>query len=291
MHVQFDTSSISEALRTDERTHELVVAARRGRWKISVSVPVFLEMFATSSAERQVERCQQLMKLIELAGYNFFLGNAPDAAWHVELDQVLMQPLAVPSKWQRGLLGGVQHVAKTGQSGEVGFDVMGNWVREWKTRLRAYWASLRVELQAEFESDGRSVSKLGKGLDTYGPQDVPEQLYRHMLERWIGRPAFPLRRLYKDRERFLCIRAWAALAHLGLYSEWLPPRLRNQHSNTEWMRSDENNWYDAAVASAAAYADRFVTEDRNLTQRCRWLRRHGCLRMRTLSLEELFAQP
>lgn len=64
----------------------------------------------------------------------------------------------------------------------------------------------------------------------------------------------------------------------------------NGWKEARWMKSDRNNWFDAGVAASAAYMDAFVTKDKNLMKRCRWLRKHGCLTFETVTLEQLYAR-
>jgi hypothetical protein len=131
---------------------------------------------------------------------------------------------------------------------------------------------------------------LGIELEKYGPRSIPDYIFERTLRDFADRPGFLMKRLYRDRDRFLSLRAWAALIHMELLSDSIPPDLRNQHHITSWLKSDRNNRFDAGIAASAAYVDAFVTQDDNLTKRCRWLRKHGCLLFETMTLEQLYAR-
>jgi predicted nucleic acid-binding protein len=288
MKIQLDTSSISEVLKTNETLLSFVTLAQRRRWKVSISRLVLQELFVTSAREWQVARCEQLLKLSEQLRGAFLIASSAREVWPIELDQRVSAALATPDFLKA--MSQIRHVALTGKSEETELPLLGTAAREWKEAREEKSVLERAQGRAFFTQEGMTARGIGVELEKYGPRSIPEWIFESALRDLAGRPSFLVRRLYRERDRFLSLRAWAALIHMVMYADSIPPDLRTQHPNTSWLRSDRNNWFDAGVAASAAYVDAFITQDGNLTKCCRWLRKHQCLAFETMTLEQLYAR-
>lgn len=287
MKIQLDTSSVSEVMKTDEALDSFVAMARKRRWKVSISRFV-LEELLSGSAEKQITACGQLFRLAERLRDVFLIACSARQLWPLELDQCISAVLPV-SDFSTAM-SQIQHVALTRRIEGTDLSQIANTVKGWKQDREEKSVLMRAQGRAFFKQEGMTALGLGIELEKYAPKMIPDWILESAIKELAGRPSFIVKRIYRERDRFLSLRAWAALSHMVMFSDSIPPDLRNQHPITSWMKSDRNNWFDAGVAASAAYVDAFVTQDANLTKRCRWLRKRGCLTFETLTLEQLYAR-
>ncbi|WP_225411677.1 hypothetical protein [Stigmatella hybrida] len=274
-------------MKTDEALDLFVAMVRKKRWKVSISRLV-LEELLSCSAEKQIAACGQLFRLAERLRDVFLVACSARQLWPLELDQCISAVLPAPDF--STAMSQIQHVALTGKIEGTDLSQIAHTVKGWKQDREEKSVLERVQGRAFFEQQGMSARGLGIELGKYGPRSIPEWFLESALRELAGRPSFFVKRFYRERDRFLSLRAWAALSHMVMFSDSIPPDWRNQHPITSWMKSDRNNWFDAGVAASAAYVDAFVTQDANLTKRCRWLRKRECLTFETLTLEQLYAR-
>ncbi|NTX33043.1 hypothetical protein HUA78_01195 [Myxococcus sp. CA033] len=287
MEIQFDTDAMSNLLCRPAALTALIRAARHGAWSVFISLDVLSELLSSSSQKHLRARAEGLLRLFaELEG-QFHTSLGTSEIWPVELDRVVASTPRAPKKRDESVrtvltdLVRARDPTATGAR-EVREELMGKkavWEQQ-AIQDRRRFRDLFIEKRLKFRS-------LVSELRAYGPSMVPEGIYTIVLRDIVERPHFPVSKLFRNTRRYRSIRTWAALQHLMMFAETVPPDILNQHPMGRWLRSGRNDVFDAAVAAGAAYSDLLVTEDAILTERCRFLRNRQCIGFRPIGLDEL----
>lgn len=287
MHIQLDTSSLSEAVKDEALLGTLIEAAKRHRWVLSISRFAFDEFMAAGQRERLVAKCAALVRLQRGLQGRLIYSASARKLFASDLDGRLRG--IVPSDDHETITRITRYVGATGRVEDTTLRLLGPYITAWKESNEADSRIRRSDGYELFRNEGFTAKSIGETLSHFIPSDVPSFIYESLVSDLAGRPRFPLWRIHGNPRRYRIVRAWASLAYLVMFSDAVPPAQRNQHEITKWMKPDRNNWFDAGVAASAAYAAVFVTDDRNLATRCKWLRERRCISFETKTLAELLA--
>jgi len=286
MHVQFDTQAIGLILDRDDLAEALADAASRENWFLSVSRTVLDETFAMNNERFQLERARRLLQLRLRLRNKFFLALSLHDLIDKELSERIHSPVELPPAENQLLYGLLDMAVSAGNRQVSHLGEVPTWVRNWKDLREVDSVKHRQESATLYKKQGWKVRTIGETLDRYSMKDL-DWLIAAIVRRRFKRERYQMSSIHARPKRFKALLSWAALATLVMYSEFIPNDRLHEHPNTRMLRRTRNDWYDAAVAAAAAYSDVLVTGDVILSQRCAFLRQRGQLHFRTITLTEL----
>jgi len=286
MHVQFDTQAIGLILDRDDLAEALADAASRENWFLSVSRTVLDETFAMNNERFQLERARRLLQLRLRLRNKFFLALSLHDLIDKELSERIHSPVELPPAENQLLYGLLDMAVSAGNRQVSHLGEVPTWVRNWKDLREVDSVKHRQESATLYKKQGWKVRTIGETLDRYSMKDL-DWLIAAIVRRRFKRERYQMSSIHARPKRFKALLSWAALATLVMYSEFIPNDRLHEHPNTRMLRRTRNDWYDAAVAAAAAYSDVLVTGDVILSQRCAFLRQRGQLHFCTITLTEL----
>ncbi|HEX5750742.1 MAG TPA: hypothetical protein VFZ09_31240 [Archangium sp.] len=286
MDALLDTSSLSAAIDNDKAVAAFTGLVRRSKMRFLIAREALDEAFAGVSGEKLVQKALRLERLFAS------LGSAIDVA---ELGNVICM-LEAKGRIASTPLLNIQErkeiarelaVIKAGGSALSVLKKASTRVGEYKAETRDVWKGAIEEGMQKYRAKKWSARELGESLLNFGPEHIDTTVLMGVLTQSMGLPPTECVWVLRRTERYKSLRAYLAMAQVLILGSSVPADLISQHPLLRRLKYHPNHHMDMMIASSAAYADFFVTEDKNLTELCRFLRNRGCLGFRSCSLSAL----
>lgn len=282
-----DTSVLLD-LTSDTNTRAAFVSLiRASDFRVLLPSPALDESFVTDDPDTLLQTAEGLADLMAQLGERLAVAALHTDTWCEEFKHPLHSTPILPDEDRVNLfdaLGAAR--VKRGETLEWFLGVRSR-IKGWKSGRWADDRAARANTQQFMTKNVAALKDLRPFLKGFTLRSLPDWILDPLLVAHCGASAGSSASVMSRDQRCPSLKTWAALAYLTMLGDSLPVGFAGDDPLFDMLARDKNNFYDAALASTAAYAEYFVTKDNRLLRRCNFLKNRSCVSFSAVTLKGL----